>query len=58
MIDLLEVKGRFLFLRLQMWEKKAVLVDLFDWLKKDLRVKKKRVLNELEVSPISPLGRL
>ena len=57
MIDLLEVKGRFLFLRLQMWEKKAVLVDLFEWLKEDLRVKK-RVLNELEVSPISPLGRL
>ena len=36
MIDHLEVKGRFLFFRLQMWEDKAVLVDLFTWLNEDL----------------------
>ena len=36
MMDHLEVKGRFLFFRLQIWEDKAVLVDLFACLNEDL----------------------
>ena len=55
MMDQLEVKGKFRFLRLQMWEDKAVLVDLFEWLKEDLWVEK-RVLNGLAVSPIYSFG--
>ena len=51
MMDQLDVKGLFWFFRSQMWEDKAVLVDLFACLNEDLWVEK-RVLNELAVSPM------
>ena len=51
MIDQLEEKGTFLSLRLQMWEDRAVLVALLEWLKDDLW-DENRVLKVVDVSPM------
>ena len=55
MMDQLDVKGLFWFFRSQMWEDKAVLVDLSACLKVDLWAAK-RVLNVLAVRPMYSFG--